>query len=104
MNPIIISLLVFLTVCSILKEMKPVYGNFTHRSTENNESGVHLKNRSLRYQKVNIFRHFHSSLVSWTPFKVNESCPIFVVESDRKEYFIKISVMCLQIIVILFTS
>eukprot|EP01036_Dinobryon_divergens_P027842 gene27842-36682_t len=79
----IISFLLFVYVCSRLIETKPAYGNFTHRSTENNEGGNHLKNRSLRNQKANIFRHSPSILGSWSPFKVNESCPIFVVENDH---------------------
>eukprot|EP01036_Dinobryon_divergens_P022139 gene22139-30375_t len=42
-------------------------------------------NKLLRYEKSNLPQH-SSSLESWLPFKVNESCPIFAVESNHGDY------------------
>ena len=55
----------------------------------NYKDNQHITNRSLRYEKDNFNNNFDDSLPSldsWSPFIVNQSCPIFVVESDRK-YF-----------------
>ena len=55
----------------------------------NYKDNQRITNRSLRYEKDNFNNNFDDSLPSldsWSPFIVNQSCPIFAVESDRK-YF-----------------
>ena len=55
----------------------------------NYKDNQRITNRSLRYEKDNFNNSFDDSLPSldsWSPFIVNQSCPIFAVESDRK-YF-----------------
>ena len=55
----------------------------------NYKDNQRITNHSLRYEKDNFNNNFDDSLPSldsWSPFIVNQSCPIFAVESDRK-YF-----------------
>ena len=76
---IVFIVLLILTICIVLREciayLSFNYGFFQYES----------KNTLLRHEKsyYNLFPNSSSS-ESWSPFKVNESCPIFAVESDRK--------------------
>eukprot|EP01036_Dinobryon_divergens_P023414 gene23414-31758_t len=75
---IVFIVLLLLTFCIVLKEC------IAYESVNHGFFQYESKNTPLRQEKSydNLLPNISSS-ESWSPFKVNESCPIFAVESDH---------------------
>ena len=94
-------LLILLLLICILVRVLIAYWDLIHsyfQTAHNNKDAFDNSNKNntpintnnlLRYEKshYNLPQH-SSSLESWLPFKVNESCPIFAVESNRKQFLL----------------
>ena len=94
---LVFGFLLLLLICILFRELTAYWGlihgffqiarNKDGQDNNSNDMPINT-NTLLRQEKKSLYNQFQhsSSLDSWSPFKVNESCPIFAIESDRKQF------------------